>query len=86
MKAYDYSQGFVDNMLSKAGEKGLANLTACAGDSHKQKEIYPGEKFDLIFGCNLIDRLHTPQDWIQQSKVSLSIGHVILQLLLSRIC
>jgi len=68
VKAYDYSQGFVDNMLSKAEEKGLANLTACAGDSHKQKEIYPGDKFDLIFGCNLIDRLHTPQDWIQQSK------------------
>eukprot|EP00091_Calanus_sinicus_P001704 TRINITY_DN11722_c0_g1_i1.p1 TRINITY_DN11722_c0_g1~~TRINITY_DN11722_c0_g1_i1.p1 ORF type:complete len:158 (-),score=47.77 TRINITY_DN11722_c0_g1_i1:80-553(-) len=51
VKAYDYSQGFVDNMLSKAGEKGLANLFACAGDSHKQKEIYPGDKFDLIFGC-----------------------------------
>ena len=69
MKAYDYSQGFVDNMLSKAAEKGLTNLGACAGDSHRQNEIYKNDKFDLIFGCNLIDRLHTPQKWIQQSKV-----------------
>eukprot|EP00092_Neocalanus_flemingeri_P038322 GFUD01041721.1.p1 GENE.GFUD01041721.1~~GFUD01041721.1.p1 ORF type:complete len:489 (+),score=124.43 GFUD01041721.1:77-1543(+) len=78
VKAYDYSQGFVDNMLSKAGEKGLTNLTACAGDSHKQNEIYKNEKFDLIFGCNLIDRLHTPQQWIQHSKDMLADSGLLI--------
>ena len=71
MKAYDYSQGFVDSMLQKAATKGVRNLVACAGDSHKQNELYPDMKFDLIFGCNLIDRLHTPQRWIEQSKVEI---------------
>jgi len=78
VRAYDYSQGFVDNMLSKAGEKGLTNLTACAGDSHAQRDIYPDEKFDLIFGCNLIDRLHTPHEWIHQSKEMLADNGLLI--------
>jgi hypothetical protein len=31
-------------------------------------------KFDLIFGCNLIDRLHTPSDWVLQSRGMLRGG------------
>ena len=58
-------------MLEKAGAAGLTNLDGRQGDSHAQEIMYPGMKFDLIFGCNLIDRLHTPQLWIQQSKVNL---------------
>ena len=86
MKAYDYSQGFVDSMLQKAATKGLRNLVACAGDSHKQKELYPDMKFDLIFGCNLIDRLHTPQQWIEQSKVEIVSEYQQLSYILFRIC
>jgi len=49
-------------------DQGVTNLRAYQGDSHKQEEL-TDEKFDLIFGCNLIDRLHTPSQWVQQSKV-----------------
>ena len=68
--AYDYSEGFVENMKRKAAELTLSNLEATQGDSHAQQALYPGRRFDLIFGCNLIDRLHTPQSWVSQSKVS----------------
>ena len=67
--AYDYSEGFVENMMSKAREMKVVNLEGRQGDSHRQQEMYPGQRFDLIFGCNLIDRLHTPADWVTQSKV-----------------
>ena len=68
--AYDYSDGFVENMKRKATELNVSNLEARQGDSHAQQSLYPDRKFDLIFGCNLIDRLHTPHLWVTQSKVS----------------
>ena len=67
--AYDYSEGFVENMKARAEEMGVKNLSGRQGDSHCQEEMYPGTKFDLIFGCNLIDRLHSPSSWVTQSKV-----------------
>ena len=67
--AYDYSEGFVENMLARAKEAGVTNLEGRQGDAHCQQEQYPDLKFDLITGCNLIDRLHTPKLWVQQSKV-----------------
>ena len=70
MCAYDYSDGFVENMKTKAAELNVGNLEARQGDSHAQLDLYPGRRFDLIFGCNLIDRLHTPHTWVKQSKVS----------------
>ncbi|XP_057311153.1 uncharacterized protein LOC130648998 isoform X1 [Hydractinia symbiolongicarpus] len=70
--AYDYSQGFVDLMQKSKADKKLANLSARQGDSHKQVEMYADQKFDLIVGCNLIDRLHSPKDWVLQSKAMLS--------------
>ena len=74
MCAYDYSDGFVENMKTKAAELNVCNLEARQGDSHAQQALYPGRRFDLIFGCNLIDRLHTPQSWVKQSKVSPAAG------------
>ena len=68
MEAYDYSQGFVDMMRAQQERRGLDNLVCYQGDSHRQAAM-TDNKFDLIFGCNLIDRLHTPIDWIRQSKV-----------------
>lgn len=55
----------------------LSNLTSYQGDSHVQQS-YSQDKFDLIFGCNLIDRLHTPSLWIQQSKEMLSAGGLLI--------
>ena len=78
VEAYDYSQSFVDMMLENKSHKGLDNLTAYQGDSHIQNQLTT-EKFDLIFGCNLIDRLHTPIDWVKQSQVSLTF-HSLYQL------
>ena len=68
VEANDYSQSFVDMMLLNKYLKGLTNLTAYQGDSHVQNQLTT-EKFDLIFGCNLIDRLHTPIEWVRQSQV-----------------
>jgi len=77
VEAYDYSQGFVDMMLEKKKEKGLDNLKAYQGDSHRQEEC-TSQKFDLIFGCNLIDRLHTPRSWLLQSKAMLRQGGILV--------
>ena len=55
-------------MRAQQERRGLDNLVCYQGDSHRQATI-THNKFDLIFGCNLIDRLHTPIDWIRQSKV-----------------
>ena len=77
MCAYDYSDGFVENMKTKAAELKVSNLEARQGDSHAQQCLYPGKKFDLIFGCNLIDRLHTPHLWVTQSKVSQWRGRLL---------
>ena len=52
----------------KLHTQGLENLKAYQGDSHKQNEL-TSQKFDLIFGCNLIDRLQYPRQWLLQSKV-----------------
>ena len=71
--AYDYSEGFVENMLARAKEAGVTNLSGRQGDAHCQQEQYPDLKFDLITGCNLIDRLHTPKLWVQQSRVIFDI-------------
>jgi len=68
VEAYDFSQSFVDMMLENKDLKGLHNLHAYQGDSHIQNKLTTG-KFDLIFGCNLIDRLHTPIEWVKQSQV-----------------
>ena len=86
--AYDYSEGFVENMRSRARQMKVDNLECRQGDSHRQQELYPGQKFDLIFGCNLIDRLHSPASWVTQSKVlggDLVTGHYTLHTVL-RIC
>ena len=69
VEAYDYSQGFVDMMIAKAANRGIRNLVAYQGDSHRQKEICQLKTFDLIHGSNLIDRLHSPEKWVLQSKV-----------------
>ena len=55
-------------MLENKVQKGLYNLIAYQGDSHIQNQLTT-EKFDLIFACNLIDRLHTPIKWVKQSQV-----------------
>ena len=71
VEAYDYSQSFVDLLLAQQKKEGIKNLNAYRGDCHKQKETCGGRKFNLIFGGNLIDRLHSPMLGLQQSKVIL---------------
>lgn len=78
VEGYDYSQGFIDMMIEQIEKRKLSNLTAYQGDSHKQDEICHEKKFDMIFGCNLIDRLHSPEIWVQQSKAMLSPGGLLI--------
>ena len=76
VEAYDYSQGFVDMMKNQQEKRGLTNLISYQGDSHQQQKMTEN-KFDMIFGCNLIDRLHTPIDWIKQSKVKINRYQIV---------
>ena len=69
MEAYDFSHSFVDIMIVEKERRGIENLVCYQGDSHQQNKL-TDNKFDLIFGCNLIDKLHTPIIWIEQSKVT----------------
>jgi len=77
VEAYDYSQSFVDMMNEHKMRKGLQNLKGYQGDSHIQDQLTT-EKFDLIFGCNLIDRLHTPIEWLKRSKEMLKPGGLLI--------
>jgi 5-histidylcysteine sulfoxide synthase len=77
VEAYDYSQSFVDMMKEQQERRHLTNLTCYQGDSHVQSSLTE-DKFDLIFGCNLIDRLHTPSAWITQSKEMLRTGGLLI--------
>jgi len=78
VEGYDYSQGFIDMMVDQKAKRKLDNLTAYQGDSHAQQEICREKKFDMIFGCNLIDRLHSPEMWIQQSKDMLTADGLLI--------
>merc|ERR1719367_1060203 len=73
VEAFDYSQNFIDSLqnhkaqflpTSEMSEK----ITAYQGDAHEMKATARLPEFDLILGCNLIDRLHTPKTWINQAK------------------
>ena len=77
VEGYDYSQGFVEMMLGEKAKGNVENLTAYQGDSHKQKELTRSKHFDMILGCNLIDRLHTPCEWILQSKVRVLLLFIV---------
>ena len=78
VEAYDYSQGFVDMMIKEKLKRGIQHLEAYQGDSHCQEEMARIKKFDLIHGCNLIDRLHSPEKWVAQSKVFIPQSITIL--------
>jgi SAM-dependent methyltransferase len=73
VEAYDFSQGFIDMLKMEVANREIKNLVAYQGDSHRQKDVCQVNQFDLIHGCNLIDRLHSPDKWILQSKVWLSM-------------
>ena len=60
-------------MKEQQARRHLTNLTSYQGDSHDQRNLTQ-DTFDLIFGCNLIDRLHSPSVWIKQSKVRLILS------------
>jgi hypothetical protein len=63
-------------LVAKAANRGITNLVAYQGDSHRQMEICQLKMFDLIHGSNLIDRLHSPEKWVLQSKVRLKSNNM----------
>jgi len=71
VEAYDYSQGFINMLTTNMEKRGISNIKAFQGDSHKQLASTGGAKYDLVFGCNLIDRLHSPRVWVEQCKEQL---------------
>ena len=55
----------------------MKKIQAYQGDAHEMEKIAHQKEFDLILGCNLIDRLHSPELWINQTK-KMSRGLVII--------
>jgi len=76
--AYDYCPSFVRMLETEKSHRSIDNLEAVQGDANRQDELFPNRKFDLIVGCNLIDRLSTPKKWILQSKEMLSANGVLI--------
>jgi formylglycine-generating enzyme required for sulfatase activity/2-polyprenyl-3-methyl-5-hydroxy-6-metoxy-1,4-benzoquinol methylase len=83
VEAFDYSQSFVDllekHWSKKQGQPETAGkaLKCYQGDAHKVGEIsgillggqpQARKKFDVIVAANLIDRLHTPKEFVLQTK------------------
>ena len=82
VEAFDYSQNFIDSLnrhketFLKKTEM-ISKITAYQGDAHEMETNAHQKEFDLIVGCNLIDRLHSPEIWINQTK-KMSRGLVII--------
>ena len=69
VEAYDESEHLVNLLRAAMTSRGVENMRCYQGDCHQQLQLTHDDKFDLILGSNLIDRLHTPLEWIRQSKV-----------------
>ena len=71
VECFDYSHPFVGMMRAKIEEGGLgAKVVGYQADAHNLvasvRQPDPLGKFDLVFNCNLIDRLHSPQEFVTQ--------------------
>ena len=71
VECFDYSHPFVGMMRAKIEEGGLgARVVGYQADAHNLvasvRQPDPLGKFDLVFNCNLIDRLHSPQEFVTQ--------------------
>ena len=71
VECFDYSHPFVNMMQTKIEESDLrGKMVGYQADAHNLlasvKQPDPLGKFDLVFNCNLIDRLHTPVDFVNQ--------------------
>jgi SAM-dependent methyltransferase len=85
VEAFDYSSNFVDSLKRHQNQflgeaVASAKMTSYQGDAHTMKVHARLPVYDLIIGCNLIDRLHSPELWVQQAKelVSDSKGIVVV--------
>jgi SAM-dependent methyltransferase len=72
VEAFDYSDPFVGMMQKKLKELKLEEkVIGYQADAHDilqvVKEPNPEGKFDLVFCCNLIDRLHTPTKFVKDA-------------------
>lgn len=64
VEAFDYNQTFVDFMDEKCAADKITNLKSYQGDAHNME----GDNYNLILGCNLIDRLSHPIKWLESAK------------------
>ncbi|CAD7946966.1 unnamed protein product [Amoebophrya sp. A120] len=72
VEAFDYAEGFVDMLKQEQARLGIPEerLASYQGDAHLLAEICknPLGTYDLVSGCNLIDRLHDPMQYLQACK------------------
>ena len=71
VETFDYSYGFIDMLHKKKPEmlsKEIADrIIGYQGDAHEFKKIARKEHYNLIFNCNLIDRLYNPKTFVEQA-------------------
>mmetsp|Transcript_8532 Transcript_8532/g.20638 ORF Transcript_8532/g.20638 Transcript_8532/m.20638 type:complete len:1930 (-) Transcript_8532:626-6415(-) len=95
VEAFDYATGFVD-MLEKEKRLDPFSLftttsttSSCKkqlicyqADAHKLLEVcrFPESTYDLVSGANLIDRLHSPEVFLEGCKKLVRVGGLIVHM------
>lgn len=82
VESYDYSHGFIESLNKHKSEflnEDQANrLIGYQGDAHEQDKIAKKPTYNMILGCNLIDRLIRPTDWVKQSVEQMTPNDSVL--------
>ena len=61
---------------ARATELGVTNMKVYQDDATEMKKS--GTNFDVVLGCNLIDRLPDPMKWIELTKQKVSKDGIII--------
>jgi 2-polyprenyl-3-methyl-5-hydroxy-6-metoxy-1,4-benzoquinol methylase len=74
--AYDLASGFVD----MAKRLSPPNVTAIEGDAMliHNEPLVKGQKFNLIVGANLVDRVPDPVEWLKRSTEMLADDGILV--------
>ena len=70
VEAFDLSEGFVEMATAKVQELKITNLKVYQDDAMEMMKS--GDNFDLVLGCNFIDRVSDPLKWLELTKQKVS--------------
>jgi SAM-dependent methyltransferase len=72
VEAFDWSKGMIDLLNSKRSEflrtKELSDrVVSYTGDCNEIAKICQKDRYNLVLGCNVVDRLKNPAKWVKQA-------------------